>query len=46
MKKIQENIPILIIQKTLQTFLLSGDGGGLGGGSQKSDFYVCLVVWW
>ena len=32
MKKYSERIPIPILQKTLQSVLLSGDGGEVGGG--------------
>ena len=43
MKKIEGKILIPILQKTLQSMLLGGDGGNVGGGSQRSGFYDYLV---
>ena len=46
MKQIKEKIPIPILQKeALQSMSLGGDGGEVGRGSQRSEFYDCLVGW-
>ena len=45
MKKYSERIPIPILQKILQSVLLSGDGGGRGD-LKEVIFYICLVLWW
>ena len=44
MKKYSERIPIPILQKTLQSMLLGGDGGGSGRGDLKEVSFMFVLL--